>query len=232
VIVSLTVWETHMAPPNPDDATKDDDHGALTAAETLLRDDFGQAWQHFRHLETMRSQYLAFAFTITLASYAAAITLVANIEKIDSMVVLLTGVFVQLYCLVVGSLYFSVRKIRVVLAHFRRTIEDVRHYFYDRVKTGFDYDTGRLDISRQSYTVLGWRLFRLQTASELILIAFLVVSGVVEAICAVGIFALAPTWWQATLVVILFACVATIVTAVMRFAWVQREDEFSAQAHH
>jgi hypothetical protein len=221
-----------MTPTNPNDATKDDDHNALTAAETLLRDDFGQAWQHFRHLETMRSQYLAFAITITLASYAAAIPILADIEKIDSVVVLTTGSFVQLHSLILGSLYFSVRKIRIVLAHYRRTIEDVRRYFYDRVKADFEYDTGRLNISRQSYTVLGWRLFRLQTASELLLIAFLVVSGVVEAICAFGIFALAPPWWQATLVVILLACVATIVTAVIRFAWIQRDDEFSAQAHH
>jgi hypothetical protein len=53
---------------------KDNDVDVPTSAETLLRDEFGQAWQHFRHLESMRSQYLAFTFTITLASLAAAIT--------------------------------------------------------------------------------------------------------------------------------------------------------------
>lgn len=220
-----------MAAPDPADAGKDDD-AARTAAEALLRDDFGQAWQHFRHLETMRGQYLAFAFTVTLASYAAAIPLIANIEQIDSVVVLLAGVFVQLYALVLGSLYFSVRKIRVVLAHYRRTIEDIRNYFYDRAKTDFDFDTRRLDISRQKYAVLGWRLFRLQTASEVILIAFLVASAVAEAICVFVTVTLTPPWWQASLVLILFTCVATIVTAVIRFAWTQRQDEFSAQTHH
>jgi hypothetical protein len=46
----------------------------------------------------------------------------------------------------------------------------VRRYFNDRVRTGFDFDTRRLDVSSRKYTALGWRLFRLQTASEVILI--------------------------------------------------------------
>ena len=72
-----------MALSNTDDAVKDSRADVLTSAETLLRDEFGQAWQHFRHLETMRSQYLAFAFTITLAALAAAIPLLANIREND-----------------------------------------------------------------------------------------------------------------------------------------------------
>jgi hypothetical protein len=220
-----------MALPETEDAEKDNDVDVLASAETLLRDEFGQAWQHFRHLETMRSQYVAFAFTITLASFAAAIPLIASIGEVDSVTVLLVGVFIQLYCLILGSLYFSVRKIRIVLAHYRRTIEDVRHYFYRRTKPDFGFDIRRLDISREAYAVLGWRLFRLQTTSELILIALLAIGGVTEGICAFSVFTLTHTWWQATLIVILSTCVATIVAAVGRFAWIQREDEFSSQAH-
>ena len=220
-----------MVPSKPGDAAKDDHVDALTSAETLLRDEFGQAWQHFRHLETMRGQYLAFAFTITLASLAAAIPLVANIDGASSLMLVLTGLFVQLYCLIIGSLYFSVRKIRIALAHYRQTIEDIRLYFYPRARTDFTYDTERLDITGQKYTVLGWRLFRLQTTSESILIAFLAVSGIVEAGCTSSVFALGPVWWHATLVVASAVCVALVIAAVARFAWLQRDDEFSSQSH-
>jgi hypothetical protein len=220
-----------MAQPDPVGVVKDDDVDVLASAEALLRDEFGQAWQHFRHLETMRSQYLAFAFTITLASVAAAIPLIANIEEISSIILLLTAVFILLYCLIIGSLYFSVRKIRIALAHYRKIIEDIRHYFYHRARSEFDYDTEHLNITGRTYTVLGWRLFRLQTTSELILVAFLAISGVAEAICAASIFTLAPTWWQATITLASLLCVTLIIAAVSRFAWVQRDDEFSAQSH-
>ncbi len=220
-----------MAQPDSDGVVKDDDVDVLTSAETLLRDEFGQAWQHFRHLETMRSQYLAFAFTITLASVAAAIPLIANIEEISSIILLLAAVFILLYCLILGSLYFSVRKIRIALAHYRKIIEDIRRYFYHRARSDFNYDTEHLNITGRTYTVMGWRLFRLQTTSELILVAFLAISGVAEAICAASIFTLTPTWWQATLTVASLLCVTLVIAAVLRFAWVQRGDEFSAQSH-
>jgi len=220
-----------MAQPDSDGVVKGGDVDVLTSAETLLRDEFGQAWQHFRHLETMRSQYLAFAFTITLASLAAAITLIANIDEINSVVLLLTAIFVLLYCLILASLYFSVRKIRIALAHYRKLIEDIRHYFYHRARSDFNYDTEHLDITGRTYTVLGWRIFRLQTTSESILVAFLAISSVAEAICVASIFTLNPTWWQATLTVASFLCVTLVIAAVSRFAWVQRDDEFSAQSH-
>jgi hypothetical protein len=220
-----------MVLPDSDGVTKGDHVDTLASAETLLRDEFGQAWQHFRHLEAMRGQYLAFAFTITLASFAAAIPLVANIGENTSTVVLLAGVFIQLYCLILASLYFSVRKIRIALAHYRKIIDDIRRYFYDRARDDFDYNTGDLTITGQGFTILGWRIFRLQTTSESILIAFLVISGAAEAVCVGSIFTLTPAWWHVTLVVVAFACVVVVIAAVSRFAWVQRGDEFSSQAH-
>lgn len=125
----------------------------------------------------------------------------------------------------------SIRKIRIVLAHYRRTFEGIRHYFYHRAGDAFGYDTAGLNITGRTYTVLGWRIFRLQTTSESILMAFLVVGGAAEAVCAGSIFTLTPTWWQATFAVASFVCVALVIAAVSRFAWVQRDDEFSSQAH-
>jgi hypothetical protein len=211
--------------------TNDNDVDVLTPAETLLRDEFAQAWQHFRHLESMRSQYLAFTFTITLASLAAAIPLIANFGENSSLVLLLTGVFILLYSLILASLYFSVRKIRIALAHYRQVTEEIRYYFYHRARSEFHYKTDRLNITGRTYTVLGWRLFRLQTTSESILMVFLVIAGVAEAICASSVFTLAPAWWQWTLAIFSLTCVIVVIAAVSRFAWVQRDDEFSSQSH-
>jgi hypothetical protein len=222
---------SHMVSPDSGESVTQDRAAVLASAEVLLREEFGQAWQHFRHLETMRGQYLAFAFTVTLASLAASIPLVAGVDEVDGTTLLLAGVFVLLYCLVIGFLYFSVRKIRIVLAHYRRTIEDIRHHFFHRARGDLGFDVARLDLADRTYTVLGWRLFRLQTTSESILVAFLAIGGVAEAACAGGVLTLAHTWWQATLAVVSFVCVGLVLAAVSRFAWVQRDDEFSSQVH-
>lgn len=161
---------SHMVSPDSGDPVTQDRAAVLASAEALLHEEFGQSWQHFRHLETMRGQYLAFAFTVTLASLAASIPLVAGVDEIDGTTLLPAGVFVLLYCLVIGFLYPS---------------------------------------TDRTYTVLGWRLFRLQTTSESILVAFLAIGGVAEAACTGGLLTLAHTW----------------------FAWVQRDDEFSSQVH-
>jgi hypothetical protein len=138
----------------------------------------------FRHLEAMRGQYLAFAFTITLASFAAAIPLIASIDDISGNILLLVAVFLLSYGLTLGSLYFSVRKIRIALGHYQQEIEEILSYFCHRARSDFHYDTARLNITNRTYAVLGWRLFRLQTTSESILAAFLAIGGAAEAICA------------------------------------------------
>jgi len=217
-----------MELPDADGVSPENDVDVLKSAETLLRDEFGQAWQHYRHLETMRSQYLAFSFTITLASLAAAIPLLAHATKTIGTL-LLTGVFVQLYCLIVGSLYFNVRKIRIVLSHYRKTIQSVRSYFYDRTQD-LAYDTGRLNITRRTYAIAGWRPLRIQATSESILLTFLFIGGLADAICTVNTFTLSLTWWQATLVVVLFVGVATVIASVSIFAWVHRNDEYTSRA--
>jgi hypothetical protein len=203
----------------------------LTPAETLLREEFSQAWQHFRHLESMRSQYLAFAFTITLAALAAAIPLIGDIGGASGNTLLVVGVFVSLYCLIIGLLFFSVRKIRIALAHYRRTMDDVRHYFYCRARSELDYDTASLTITGRRYAVLGLRLLRLQTTSEAVLLTLLAIGGVAEATCTVGVFAVGPAWWHVVLILGLCLFVGLVVAAVVRFAWIERHDEFAAQAH-
>ncbi len=217
-----------MELPDNDDVSPDHDVDVLTSAETLLRDEFGQAWQHYRHLETMRSQYLAFSFTITLASLAVAIPLLAHSTRTISSL-LLIGVFVQLYCLIVGSLYFNVRKIRIVLSHYRKTIQSVRCYFYDRAQD-FTYDTGRLNITRRTYAIAGWRPLRIQATSESILLTFLLIGGLAESICTISAFTLSLMWWETTLVVLLFAGAMTVVASVSTFAWIHRNDEYTSRA--
>jgi hypothetical protein len=107
----------------------------------------------------------------------------------------------------------------------------VRSYFYGRARGDFAYDTERLNIAGRTYTVLGWRLFRLQTTSESILLVLLVIGGVAEVVCTGSVLALAPNWWQAALIIVTLTCVMAVIAAVSRFAWVQRGDEFSSQSH-
>ena len=103
----------------PGEYAAHDNQYTTAQAELLLRDEFAQAWNHFRHLEVLRSQYLSFAFSITLALLAGTVPLVITPRYVPEVILLAAGIG-MIYALIVGSLYLSIRKIRHLLRYFQR----------------------------------------------------------------------------------------------------------------
>lgn len=208
--------------------TPSDDHRhAITQADALLRDEFGQAWQHYRHLEVLRGQYIGFAFTVTFASLALTVPLIASSPQVGS-ITLPIGAFLLFYGLFVGSLYLNVRKIRFLLAHYQKVLEDVRAYFYDHIPN-LDFDVDGLNVLRVDHPLIRSRLFRSQTTSESILAMLLIVATGTQMIFIIVTLRAHPQWWHVVIMLAMGAGIILIATCVLSFAWRHRRDPHADQ---
>jgi hypothetical protein len=88
--------------------------------ESLLLRDYEQAWNHLRHVETVRIQYTSFFFTIVLGSIALSVPLfVQRTGSVPSLVV--ASCFTGGLATFSSSIYLSMRRIGVQLRHYRRS---------------------------------------------------------------------------------------------------------------
>lgn len=92
--------------------------------------EFDQAWMHYRHVESMRTQYLGFFFTISLGSTALAVPAVSA-DALDNPSRLASfAVFLWVFSAVASFIYISVRKAGPVLSHYEAVMRAVRERWY------------------------------------------------------------------------------------------------------
>jgi hypothetical protein len=92
--------------------------------------EFDQAWEHYRHVERTRAQYLGFLFTLTLAASGAAIPLVGT-SSVRTQVGLVTTVgFLFVLDLVASLIYLAVRRIGAVLTYYESLMNEIRRLVF------------------------------------------------------------------------------------------------------
>lgn len=151
-----------------------------TRKQQLIRE-WEQAWNHNRHLESTRSQYLGFFFTVTLASVSVSIGLMKGVADKDQPAVL-TGLLVLGFVvfLITLALFTAIKKIGYVLAQYSTIVNSVRNEMEFPSNKEFPYKIK--DLYGYPKEVLESKLFRVQGAAEILLgIAALVLVGVLIA---------------------------------------------------
>lgn len=101
----------------------------LTRQETLLCHEFDQAWDHYRHNETTRSQYLGYFFALSLGSAAFGAQTVRSDALASALDLVLFGVFLLVFAFLTGFVYLGIRKAGVVLTHYESVWNNIRRYF-------------------------------------------------------------------------------------------------------
>jgi hypothetical protein len=132
----------------------------------FLLDQYNQAWSHYRHTESMRTQYLGFFFTVLLGSAAFALPILRSSD--DSPEAAATGTLLFLVALQAMSYFACVSVIRMgsVLRHYHRAIDRLADALEEEGKIpsamrGVMRTEGRLTVSRgRSVSGLAERLMR------------------------------------------------------------------------
>ncbi|MEV4313777.1 hypothetical protein [Actinocrispum sp. NPDC049592] len=202
-------------------------HSVSSRVQTgdLLRDEFGQAWQHYRHLELLRGQYVSYAFSITLGAIALSIPLTSQVSA-SGRLLLITSIFLAFYALIIGSMYANVRKLRLVLWHYQGVIIAIRRYVYE-ADSNLQFDMRKFDVLSLDHPVIRGRLFRTQTLAESMLVAFLLADSVVAFLVARALVYEGAVWWQLCLVIVASCGVWAIAAAVIAF-WVRYRRDIHA----
>src|SRR5262245_6145762 len=93
----------------------------------LLMEEFKQAWEHYRHLEKARTQYINFFLTAALASAGFITSLFKNLKP-ESVEKALIGALIVIWVfnLLLLFVYVNVKKIGFVLKYYEEVMSRIR----------------------------------------------------------------------------------------------------------
>jgi hypothetical protein len=170
--------------------------------------EYQQAWDQARHLETMRGQYLGFLFTVALGSAALAIPAVGAGVLNDSLDLLMLCGFLTIFFLLTALIYVSVVKLGAVFAQYQRGIHIIRNYFYTDSNCP-EAILMWLRFRNLGNPILDSMFFGVQTAAERILRLFLYLAPFGASLIALRLVILRAHIWQVGLVGIVVALTLT-----------------------
>lgn len=172
---------------------------ALTRQETLLCHEFDQAWDHYRHNETTRSQYLGYFFALSLGSAAFGAQTVRSDALASALDLVLFGVFLLVFAFLTGFVYLGIRKAGVVLTHYESVWNNIRRYFYtDADIRNEPYRS--LSVRGYDHLALRSRWTRLQTSSEFVVLFFSALTVVSQALISARLFVIHNASWSERLI--------------------------------
>lgn len=174
---------------------------ALTRQETLLCHEFDQAWDHYRHNETTRSQYLGYFFALSLGSAAFGAQTVRSDALASALDLVLFGVFLLVFAFLTGFVYLGIRKAGVVLTHYESVWNNIRRYFYtDADIRNEPYRS--LSVRGYDHRALRSRWTRLQASSEFVVLFFSALTVVSQALISARLFVIHNASWSERLIAI------------------------------
>jgi heme/copper-type cytochrome/quinol oxidase subunit 4 len=144
--------------------------------EFLLRE-FQEAWTQYRHIESMRVQYLGFFFTVILGSLGFAITMLKDLSG-KNVSLLFFGLLSMIWVLnwLTIFLYTSVRKSGFVLGHYNNVINNIRGRIYSE-----NIELKGIVYERVSENpLMNMRIFSVQYVSETILIMSCILFTIIQ----------------------------------------------------
>lgn len=139
----------------------------VSRVDALLISEFDQAWSHYRHLESLRSQYLGFFFAVTTA--AAAVPSLQTPAFNEVRTVLAGGAFLSVYGFLTAFLYFGIKKANVVMNQYAEVIQYVRTYIFGDSSV---HSSALKRIRESEHPLFRSSLFSIQSGAERVLLFF------------------------------------------------------------
>ena len=154
--------------------------------QQLVRE-WEQAWSHYRHLESTRSQYVGFFFTVQLAAVGLAVGLAKDVDSNEQTAVtfgLMVLTFVD-FLLTIG-LFTAIKKLRYVLLRYETVMATVRRE--SGLGSSQDLPFNLADMKDYPRRVLEGDLFSVQRSAERLLAATSLLLTAILAVLAVHLF--------------------------------------------
>lgn len=128
-----------------------------------------QAWNHYRHLESTRGQYLGFFFSILVASVGLALGLIRDVKP-DAQAMIIFGLLVLAFVdfLVTIGLFTAIKKTGYVLKRYEIIMNTVRRISGFRSSRELPFDLA--DMKGYPGIVLNSGVFSVQRSAELVLV--------------------------------------------------------------
>jgi hypothetical protein len=161
----------------PDDNMRSD-----STRHDQLTHEFEQAWEHYRHLENLRNQYLSYALTVTLAALAASIPL-SEVVGTNPQLLLVSSVLILAYTLLVAMTCAGVFKIRSLNNHYYLVILSVREHLLRGPSAGA-FDERLLNRRRYGGKAPFGGVLSIQGWSEFVLLVLLTLATVASSLLA------------------------------------------------
>jgi hypothetical protein len=163
----------------------------VASSGDLMWKSWDEAWAQSRHLESMRSQYLGFFFTVLLATVIFAIKEGAESSWLSSNALILSVTSALAVELLATALLASVRRIGEVLTYYTRVIAAIR----DERIVALGRDRPSWAEPWPLWNTIGprWRLRSTQGAAQLVLETSVVITTVALLALATRIVTLRST---------------------------------------
>lgn len=152
-------------------------------AQELLLQEFKEAWVHYRHVETTRSAYLGFFFTVTFGVLSFVTSILAKDSAKENVLfaVLILGWVLNL---TTTCIYGAIHKCGVVLAHYETIMNRVRKIVYGGAYSEMH---ALLYVRESPNPVMRLPFFSVQkTAERILVIAQVILGGALASACALG----------------------------------------------
>lgn len=181
----------------------------MNKSDQLLDQEFKEAWSHYRHVESDRSRYLSFFFTIVLATIGFLITITKDIGSGSTLSPwFIPGIFFLFWLLNVLAwfIYAGIKKSGHVLAHYDQVMWRIRDMVYDEPQK-----MRQLLSIRRAHPVMMMRTFSTQGLAE----GLLLCAGILFDITA-G-FLIFATWKIGLSAIWIFAGMCLLWTILIAF---------------
>jgi hypothetical protein len=183
---------------------------ALANQEALLFHEFNQAWDHYRHNETTRSQYLGYFFALSLGVAGFGTQTVKSSSLSSPLELILLEVFLLVFAFLAGFVYLGIRKAGIVLGHYESVWNNIREHFYVGVDTRTD-PYRSLNIRSYDHRALRSRWTGIQVSSEFIVLFFSALTIISEFLITARLFVIHnANWMERSIAISISVLVAAI----------------------
>lgn len=189
-----------------------------TRVELLLKQEYDQSWNHYRQLETTRTQYLGFLFAalFTLAPVAKS---VADARVLSDFRLPIAAVVGAVYAAMAVFVLSVVRRNNEVLRYYDYAMQQIPRVFY-----GSHYDEVTRLLSLEMTPGLTSRRFRISAAAESLCLGVAVGIPVVMVLLSAVPISIEGVGWPKYLALVISTSTAARVALTLRRSRADRAD--------
>jgi hypothetical protein len=167
-----------------------------TATYENLREEYRQAWDHYRHVEAERDQRINYFFTITLAVVGFSIAITGTSLNGNGLLLSIAAA-ATVYTWVAISLHLDVMTFGIVLGHYLNVIQSLRAVFYQSQPDEVREFVESLDVGRSQPMrgLIKSRYHGVQRSAQAVLAFLTGIALLTDVSIVVVVLVRAPNWW-------------------------------------